>query len=606
MPPVSRTAACLLACLLACLPGAAWAAKVVRVDIDGLDGPMQHNVYLALSLVDALDKDISPRRLAYLLRVAESEARKALEPFGHYDATITASYANVGTAAIAVTYTIAPGEPVRVRRADIRIAGAGGEDAALQRSLTRFGPGSGEVFNHAEYEASKLHVSRALGERGYFDAALTTHRVAINRTQHSADIDLAWDSGTRYRMGGIRFVQTPKTIIDAGILHSLPHWPAGAPWQQPFLDQFRQRLARLDYFSQIEIEPLINQATQYQVPIEVRLSPAKRSIYSAGLSFGTDSGFGLRLGLQRRYLNPRGLKFLTQLDLTRKRKTLTAQYRVPVFSWHSGWYSLGVQGADEQTDYIDTRRGELSFSRSADISPQLNLAAAVHTLRERWAYDIDASTDGRALYRHASYSYPALRAEYVRLDERLFPRRGISGRAVLRSGIEGALSDATFLQVNARASVFLGLGERSRVILRGEIGHTFTNALNDMPPSLRFYAGGDRSIRGYEWREVGPRLVRFAVDDSGTVRQLDSWALGARNMLTASLELEHYFRNDWGMAVFVDGGSAFDGTSPDWHTGTGIGLRWKSPLGPLRFDLARGLNRPDSPFTVGIGLGVEF
>jgi len=298
--------------------------------------------------------------------------------------------------------------------------------------------------------------------------------------------------------------------------------------------------------------------------------------------------------LQRRYLNPRGLKFLTQLDLTQKRKTLTAQYRVPVFSWRSGWYSLGIQGDDERSDYINTRRGELTFSRSAEYSPQLNLAAAVHALRERWAYDIDSTADGRALYRHANYSYPSLRVEYSQLDD------------VLRTGVEGALSDATFMQLNARASVFLGLGERSRVILRGEIGHTFTNALNDIPPSLRFYAGGDRSIRGYEWREVGPRLVRFAVDGSGNVRQLDSYALGARNMLTASVELEHYFRNDWGMAVFVDGGSAFDATSPDWHTGVGIGLRWKSPLGPLRLDLARGLNRPDSPFTLGIGLGVEF
>jgi len=602
----SNLAAAAVSCLLACLPGAALAAKVVRVDIDGLDGPMQHNVRLALSLVDALDKEISPRRLAYLLRVAESEAKTALEPFGHYDAAITARYTTVGEAAIAVTYTIVPGEPVRVRHADVRITGAGSEDAALQRSLAGFVPGSGDVFNHAGYEASKLRVSRALSERGYFDAALGTHRVEINRTQRSADIDLAWDSGARYRMGEVRFVQMPRAIIDASILHNLPHWHTGDLWQQPFLDQFRQQLARLDYFSQIEIEPLPAEAVEQHVPLAVRLTAAKRSIYSAGLSFGTDSGLGLRLGLQRRYLNPRGLKFLTQLDLTRKRKTLTAQYRVPVFAWRSGWYSLGIQGDDEQTDYIDTRRGELSVSRSAEYSPQLNLAAAVHALRERWAYDIDTTTDGRALYRHASYSYPSLRIEYSQLDERLYPRRGISGWAVLRTGIDGALSDATFLQVNARASVFLGLGETSRIILRGEIGHTFTNALNDMPPSLRFYAGGDRSIRGYEWREVGPRLVRFAVDDNGAVRQLDSWALGARNMLTASVELEHYFRNDWGMALFVDGGSAFNGTSPDWRTGVGMGLRWKSPLGPLRFDLARGLNRPDSPFTIGIGLGVEF
>jgi len=602
----SNLAAAAVSCLLAFLPGAALAAKVVRVDIDGLDGPMQHNVRLALSLVDALDHEVSARRLAYLVRAAASEAQAALEPFGYYDATVATSYTEQDAQAIAVKLTITAGAPVRVRRADLSIASAGGEDVDVQRAVAGFVPGSGQIFNHADYEASKLRVSRTLSERGYFDAELGTHTVHIHRAEHSADINLAWDSGPRYRMGEIRFAQMPKTIIDAAILRNLPHWRTGDPYQQQLLDQLRQSLTQLDYFSQIEIEPLPAEAVEHHVPLAVRLTAAKRSIYSAGLSYGTDSGFGLRLGLQRRYLNPRGLKFLTQLDLTQKRKTLTAQYRVPVFSWRSGWYSLGIQGDDEQTDYIDTRRGELSFSRSAEYSPQLNLAAAVHALRERWAYDIDTTADGRALYRHASYSYPSLRVEYSQLDERLFPRRGISGWAVLGTGIDGALSDATFMQLNARASVFLGLGERSRIILRGEIGHTFTNALNDMPPSLRFYAGGDRSIRGYEWREVGPRLVRFAVDGSGSVRQLDSYALGARNMLTASVELEHYFRNDWGMAVFIDGGSAFDGTAPDWRTGAGMGLRWKSPLGPLRFDLARGLNRPDSPFTVGIGLGVEF
>src|SRR3546814_11389341 len=86
----------------------------------------------------------------------------------------------------------------------------------------------------------------------------------------------------------------------------------------------------------------------------------------------------------------------------------------------------------------------------------------------------------------------------------MFPRRGIGGSLVLRGGVEGAGSDASFAQVHARASWFKGLGERNRLIVRGEIGHTFTDALTAMPPSLRFYAGGDRSIPRYQWPEAGP------------------------------------------------------------------------------------------------------
>src|SRR5690606_36667921 len=147
---------------------------------------------------------------------------------------------------------------------------------------------------------------------------------------------------------------------------------------------------------------------------------------------------------------------------------------------------------------------------------------------------------------------------------------------------------------------------QSRLIMRGEAGYTFTNALVDMPPSLRFFAGDDRSIRGYEWREVGPRLTRYEDDGDGGLRETGWYALGAKNMVTASVEFERYFLGKWGGAVIVDSGSAFDETSTDWHTGVGVGVRGKSPVGPLRFDIARGLDDPDSPFTIGLSIAAEF
>ena len=132
--------------------------------------------------------------------------------------------------------------------------------------------------------------------------------------------------------------------------------------------------------------------------------------------------------------------------------------------------------------------------------------------------------------------------------------------------------------------------------MRGEAGHTFTDELLALPPSLRYYAGGDRSVRGYGWREIGPR-IRNSVGDT--------YALGAQNVVTASIEYERYFKGPWGAAVFVDSGSAFDGKSPDMHTGVGIGLRWRSPVGPVRIDIARGLKSPDSPFTLHLNIGAD-
>ena len=141
------------------------------------------------------------------------------------------------------------------------------------------------------------------------------------------------------------------------------------------------------------------------------------------------------------------------------------------------------------------------------------------------------------------------------------------------------------------------LGERSRLIVRGEAGSTFAGEVVDIPPTLRFYAGGDRSVRGYAWREIGPRIP--------AAPGRTAYALGARNALVGSVEFEQYFDDTWGMAVFADSGSAFDDTPDRFRTGVGVGLRWRSPVGPLRLDVARGLDDPDASFTLHLNLGAD-
>src|SRR5690606_15169153 len=383
-------------------------------------------------------------------------------------------------------------------------------------------------------------------------------------------------------------IEQERPIIRQDLLEKLVYWEEGQYYHQGRLDRLRTSLSRLDYFGDIAITPYPDQAVDNRVPVPLKLTTAKPRIYTAGVSYGTDSGPGVRLGVERRYVNTRGHKALAQVDHARKRKTLTLQYRIPAFAWRDGWYTISAQAYDEQTDYIDTRRVELVGSRSGRYNRHLDLVAAVHVLRERWLY-ADDGVAGRAVdpeYRYATFTFPSVRADYRNLDNLVFPRSGVGGSLVLRSGVEGAGSDASFLQLHARATTFKGLGDDARLILRAEAGYTWTSALVDMPPSLRFYAGGDRSIRGYEWREVGPRLTRYERDEAGNLHETGYLATGARNVVTASVEYERSFLEDWGAAVFIDSGSAFD-DRPDWHTGVGVGLRWRSPVGPLRLDIAR-------------------
>ncbi len=576
--------------------GAAHAAQVGRVDVRGLDEVMTENVRLSLSLVDAIGDELSERRLDYLIREAEDETREALEPFGYYNPQIVVESSR-GSEVTSVTIDVTLGLPVTVRRADIAIIGEGNGDRYLREDLGAFHPQAGDIFDHPTYEASKTRITRRLAERGYFDADFASRRVEVTRADNAADIDLVWSSGARYDMGAISFEQTPKRIIREGLLDQLVYWDTGSYYHQGKIDRLRESLARLDYFATIDIRPRPEDAVDNRVPIDVTLTPAKRIVQTAGLSYGTDSGAGIRLGQEWRYLNQRGHKALAQLDYAQRRKTLTAQYRIPAFAWLDGWYTFSAQAADEQTDFIDSRRIEFVASRSGQLSRRWTAIASLHALRERWAFAVEENNgaDGVPIeFRYGTFTYPSLRAEYVDADNLVFPRDGLAASIMLRGGVEGAGSDADFAQARVTARWYKGLGARSRLIARGELGHTFTDTVVELPPSLRFFAGGDRSIRGYEWREVGPRIQTVEGE----------FALGARNVATGGLEFERYFNDRWGAAVFVDAGSAFN-DQPDWHTGVGVGLRWISPVGALRVDIARGLDNPNSSFQLYLNIGAD-
>ena len=135
-----------------------------------------------------------------------------------------------------------------------------------------------------------------------------------------------------------------------------------------------------------------------------------------------------------------------------------------------------------------------------------------------------------------------------------------------------------------------GFGADWRVLGRAEVGRLVADDYLAFPPSLRFYAGGDRSVRGYGYKDIGQRVQGVNV--------------GGRRLAVASLELERMFTPTWGAAVFVDAGDAYD-TRFEWHRGVGAGLRWRSPVGPVRVDLARGLDGPSAGLRLHITIGPD-
>lgn len=554
--------------------GSAVALELGEVDIRGLeDEAMRTNVAAALSLrrLDAERRaSLSEGRLAYLLRRLPGEARQALEPFGYYGAEVEIEQARAGER-VDVTVQIRPGEPVRVGERQLLMNGEGGEDPVLKTRLQRFRPRPEQVFDHSVYEQSKAGMDRVLAERGYFDARLERAKVTVQRARLRADIDLQWDSGPRYALGEARF---DEHQFRPGLLEKLVPWTPGQPYDQAELLALRSSLVELDYFAAIDLRPLPEEAEDGQVPVQVDLAPAKRSIYDFGVRYGTDTGLGLSAGLERRWVNNRGHKLRTRMNLAQRRNDLTAQYRIPAFAWLDGWYTASASVRQEKLEYVDSDLVELVGSRSGRLG-NWNLLAALNFRRERFK---DPLTGNQLAY--STLVYPSLWGQWGESDDPLYPRRAHGLTLELRGGHSSLGSDVDFLQARAEARWIRGIGRRDRLLLRAEAGATWTDQFPEFPPSLRFYAGGDRSVRGYGYKEIGPAL---------TASDGRRFVFGGKHLLVASAEYERMFSRQWGVAAFVDAGDAFDARdSFDLQVGAGLGLRWRSPVGPVRIDVAHG------------------
>jgi translocation and assembly module TamA len=187
---------------------------------------------------------------------------------------------------------------------------------------------------------------------------------------------------------------------------------------------------------------------------------------------------------------------------------------------------------------------------------------------------------------------PGVNVQRVWGRERLIATRGARLQLDLKGAQEGLLSDASFVQGQVDAKLILPLGERQRLISRGTLGAIYTDDFERLPPSIRYFAGGDQSVRGYDYNRLGPR------DASGEV-------IGGRYLVVGSLELERHIRGNWRAALFYDTGNALDGWNESLEQGAGIGLRWETPIGLVRLDVATALSEDGRPWRLHLTVGPD-
>ncbi len=551
----------LLAALL-CLPCTSLRAERVSVAVEGIEGEVLESARASIELRQYEDREVSPVEVRRLFERADEQIRVALEPFGYYDAEVSAKLERPEPTQYRATFRVKPGEPVIVRQSRVVVSGEAAELKSVQAALEHFQPKQGQPLDHGAYERSKAEIAAALANDGFIAAQLVKHRVEVVRAANSAEIDLEWDSGPRHRFGAVRY--TDAQFPDKFLQRYTP-WRAGQFYSIDKLLELQQSLVDADYFSAVAVTPDLEHVKDAVVPVEVVLVPAKRTVYTASVYVSTDTGPGTKLGFERRWLNRRGHKLSSEIQYSTRLQDFRTQYEIPQPGIPNRKLTFGVGYRDEETDTSTSRMARAAATEVTDRWKGFTRTLGLQYL------------NGDFEIADQQHSTSLLYAEGLltrkKSNDLYFPLSGYSLLYGVRLAAESLLSDTSLAQLRAEGKWLRQAGADGRVIVRATVGGMIVDDFDALPPELRFFAGGDRSIRGFDYQQIGDTNAEGKV-------------IGGKYEAVASAEYEHYFLPKWGAAVFVDAGDAFT-QQFDTNVGAGIGVRWKSPVGMVRLDVAR-------------------
>ncbi len=597
--------------------------------IDGVDGDVAENVRYYLDGLDAAQYSRSR-----IEGEVQRRTREALRVYGYYSPQV-AHQLPEGDPPRYVELMIESGPRVRIETLDIRIDGDAAEDPRFREAVEAFPLAEGDPLVHAPYDRLRSRLANLSLERGYFDWRFVDRRMEVRPHAESARLYLALDSGPRHHFGEVTI--DGSHIEEERLRRMLPFSP-GDPYLAGELARYNQRLGQTGWFGSIAVRPRLREAASLalpeprlgfwnevevaggelasqppaapdadgprlsgpalegatalhrpdrpEVPIDISVTPADRHKFEVGVGYATDVGPRTRFAWNQPWINRYGHGLDHNLFLSAPEQRFTGTYNMPLADPLRDSYRF--QYGFRQRDNEDTRSLEATVEAARRWEFE-NLW--VQTLYVRTTYeDFTQGGDEEQVW----LLYPGISWSRTRTRNPTFPSWGDRQRIAFEvsDGMWG--SDADFLRMTGETQWIRMFGEDTRFVTRLGFGAIETDDFDKIPPSLRFFAGGDRSVRGYAYESLAPR------NEEGELR-------GGQQLLTASAELQRRITGAWWGAAFVDTGDAFEEWGPDaLNTGAGLGVRWISPVGPIRFDVAHPFDDEDNDFRLHFAIGPEF
>lgn len=548
----------------------------VSLAITGAPEELERNIRAHVSLA-GLGCDTTSTRFNRALPGIRAELLRASRALGYYHLT---SQVNLERVAECWTLSIAvdPGAPVTIGDVAINITSSQELFAGL---LDELPIATGDVLNHALYERLKSDLSGVAIELGFFSARFASAQLLLDLQANTADIDITFEPGERFQFGDIRIA--PIAELSDEFIRRYISFNANSYYSAEALLELRNSLNNSLYFSEVSVTPALSEAVDQRVPILVGLRPRPRRVYSVGGGVTTDIGPRLRMDYEDRYLNPSGHKLDVNLGASPLQQNADATYVMPLENpaTESLQFSTGLLREDNDTyENVTTRLG-VSYGFVNGFDWQQNIFT-------NYQHDEYTLNDQREV---ADLLIGGVNVSRTSADDALYPTRGWRLFGQLSGASSSLLSTTTFLQLNVSGKLIHSIGP-GRFLFKFEVGTSLVDDLVELPVSLKYFSGGDQSVRGYQYQSLGPK------NDNGDVE-------GGKHVMSAGVEYDFNIANNWKLALFTDVGNAFN----DWvdyklNRSVGAGIRWLSPIGPIRFDVASALD-DDNRLRLHITMGPD-
>lgn len=562
------------------------AADQVRVTVHGLEGDALENVVAVLSVPAGLVRE--GRVDVLWLRLFEQQAvektRTALQPFGYYNAQVRTSLENPDKENYLLVVTVEPGTPVRVSAIDVGVKGAGAGEESLRELVAVFPLRKGDVLLQNSYEKAKTALKARAVELGYLDADFSVHEILVSRDKTSARIDLALETGPRYRFGETSL--TGAADYPDRFLRRYLTYRQGEIFSYSKINDTQLNFINADRFREVIVSPEKDKAQDLQVPVLVQLKPSQRRRLRVGGGYGTDTGARFIGRYKDVNMFQLGHELQTELYVAQRLQGLAFGYVIPDSGNINSSTGLQINLQREDVTTYTSRLVSAEVDRNRGFGKGRLGTAYIQFLQEDFTVGTQNSSSRLIL--------PGLRFSERQYNDPVRPSEGYRYTLEVRGAHQYLGSDTGLIQFIADGSAIFPLPWRLSFLIRGKLGMTAQNdPLSDLPPSVRFFAGGDTSVRGYSYQSLGPR------DANGNV-------VGGKDLIVGGVELQRALFESWGVSAFFDTGNAFDSFNDiRLFSGTGIGLHYYTRIGAINLYVARQIGVPSPGYHIHFTMGFE-